>query len=246
MIKKQIEKKKKLGLFVGLVFIIIILIAVFIYIDNNNKEEELEKIYASFKVCPSCTETLKSNDEFATEGKRNQLKEFQDKGYSGKELFYEGVNLLGIGNIADKNLKLQTIKKFENMSNESRAILELKENYINFGNISESEDSFVMKEFVLKNTGTKDLYIYEVGTSCSCLTTKLIDNEKESPSMGRFSYPYGMSVKIEPGESKRLRVTYDARVNSFFRGFETRFVYIHSNDVQNYVQQITVDVTHLD
>jgi len=245
MVKKQ-NKKRNLGLFAGLTIILIVLVVAIIYVNNQNNEKELNKVYSSFNVCPSCDESLYSNDEFATIGKQVALKEIQKKGFHGEELFDEAVKLYGIGNIKDDKLRVDTIKKFASNVPEDRPILELSENYVDFGNISESEIAFVMKEFELKNTGTKDLYIYQVGTSCSCLTTKIVDDKKESPMMGRFSYPYGMVVTIKPGESKRLRVTYDARVNSFYRGFETRFVYIQSNDIVNYVQQITIDVTHVD
>lgn len=246
MEKKQTKKKRNFGLFVGLAVVLIVLIVALVYVNQQNNEKELDRIYSSIKICPSCTDTLKSNDEFSTVGKRVAIQELQKEGFSGEDLFYETVKIFGIGNIADEKLKIDTYKQFQENLPESRAILELKEDYVDFGNVSESEIAFVMKEFELKNTGKESLFIYQVGTSCSCLTTKLVDDEKESPIMGRFSYPYGMVVEIKPGDTKRLRVTYDARVNSFFRGFETRFVYIHTNDVVDFVQQITIDVTHVD
>lgn len=246
--KKTASKDKKKGktLFVGgITFIVLIAIVAVVLIINGSKQEELNKIFSTF-TCNSCEGTLLANEDFNALGIKQTIEEFQKQGFKGEALFDKTTMLLGVMNIIDPDLKLETVNKFRENPPKDRAIITLDEDTVNFGNISESKIAFVMKDFTIKNTGTEDLYIYQLRTSCSCLNTKLVTEEKESPILARFSFPYGMTVKIPPNEEMRLRVTYDARVNSFFRGFETRFVYIETNDVISPTYQITVDVFHMD
>mgnify|MGYP006309545663 CR=1 FL=1 len=197
-------------------------------------------------TCNCCDRSLALSDEFCALGIKERLREMQRDGLHGEEFFHSAVSMLGLQNVMDPGLRQQLARSYRADPPASRAVLNLSENVVYFGNVSESEQGSVMKEFLLTNDGTQDLYIYQVGTSCSCLESKLVTDERESPSYGRFSFPYGMTVRIPAGADMRLRVTYDARVNSFFRGYETRYVYIMSNDLLMPTRQIDIHVNHVD
>ncbi len=237
--------KKNYKLIIVIPIVILLLLALFLFLNHKDKQDELTKIYSTF-TCNCCEGSLMANKEFCARGIKEEIKEMQTLGIRGAELFDETTQLLGIENIIDVPLRTKTHNNFVLNPPSSRAIIELNEDHITFGNVSESKTAFVMKDFKVKNAGQEDLFIYQVTTSCSCLTAKFVNEQQESPHYGRFSFPYGLTIKIEPGEDILLRVTYDSRVNSYFRGFETRFVYIHSNDVLMYTKQISIDVNHID
>jgi len=242
---KKHDRNKKTILLLVLIAVISILCIGLFYVMDQNRSDDLKKVYASFK-CNCCETNLLDSDELCAVGLKEEIKAYQKQGLNRQELFDETVKLLGVMNIYDVDLKEKLAKEYRADPPEDRAILELSEYYVNLGNVSESEDAFVMKEFMIKNTGEKDLLIYGIETSCSCLETKFIIGDKESPTMGRFSFPYGMTIRIEPGDKVRMRATYDARVNSFFRGHEIRWIYIYSNDLVHPSTQIKVEVIHSD
>jgi len=235
---------KKNIIYIFFAVILIGLIVALFAIQKVAKDNELEKIYQTFG-CNCCDGSLLASDSFCAGGIKSEIKGLQ-KDYRGQELFNETTKLLGIFSILDQDLRKSTYDRFVISPPENRAIMEAKDTYVNFGNVSESKIAFVMKDFTIKNTGNEDLYLYQVRTSCSCLNAKFVMDDKESLIWSRFSEPYGMTFKLAPGESTRLRVTYDARVNSYFRGHEVRFVYVDSNDVINPTVQFDIEVIHSD
>jgi hypothetical protein len=237
--------KKTTMLLVVLIVLIALLSAALIYALERAKQEELNRIFLSFS-CNCCEKSLKESDAYCAVGIKEKIKAVQGEGIRKQELFTYTVKLLGIREILDPVLREEIAKQMRDVPPESRAILKLQEDSVNFGNVSESETAFVMKDFTITNEGKEDLYIYGVETSCSCLSSKFILDPKESPVMGRFSFPYGMTIKIKPKESARIRVTYDARVNSYFRGHEVRWIYIYSNDVVNPTSTIKIEAIHSD
>jgi len=235
---------KKNIVYILFAVILIGLIGALFAIQITAKASELEKIFKTFG-CNCCDGSLYSSDSFCAGGIREEIRGLQAE-YRGQELFNETTKLLGISHILDHNLRQSTLDNFRASPPTTGAVMEVKDTFVNFGNISESKIAFVMKDFTIKNIGDEDLYLYQVRTSCSCLNAKFVNDDKESPIWSRFSYPYGMTFKLAPQESTRLRVTYDARVNSYFRGHEVRFVYVDSNDVVNPTVQFDIEVIHSD
>ena len=238
-------KSKKGSFIILMLIIILILVIIFVVAKTLIENGELTKVYTSF-TCNSCLATLSASDSFTAIGIKDEIQSFQNDGLHGQKLFDESVKLLGIHNIVDENLKKSTYRRLSNNPPIVRAVINVSENVIKFGDVSESKVAFVMKDITITNNGNSTLNIYHVGTSCSCLMAKFINEERESPSFGRFSYPYGMTVEIPPGESMRMRITYDSRVNSFFRGFEIRYVYIQTNDILMPTYQVAIEVNHVD
>lgn len=242
---KKSEKKKYLYLLGSLIVLAVILGTMLIVVNANSKEEELNKIYSTF-TCNCCEKSLYGEDDFCAIGIREEIEDMQESGLSGEALFEEVVSLLGIHNIIDYDFRIETFQEMQTDLPEDRAKIQMDETSVDFGNVSESEVSYVIKEFSLRNVGREDLYIYQVKTSCSCLTAKFVSDTWESPAYGRFSNPHGMTVKVEPQEKIRVRVVYDARINSFFRGHEVRYVYLQTNDLEHPTVQLDIEVTHVD
>ena len=86
-----------------------------------------------------------------------------------------------------------------------------------FGNIPATQP--VEKVFKVTNKGGKDLNITRVQTTCGC-TSSVMDNQL-----------------LKPGESTRLKVTFDPRGKS---GPQTRPVWIYSNDPKTPQKSVTI------
>jgi len=86
--------------------------------------------------------------------------------------------------------------------------------------------------YEIKNTGTGDLKIESIWTSCHCTTARLTISGKTSPEFGmirRFT-----SQKIHPGETGLLEVTFDPAFHGpQGTGPVVRTVYLSTNDPQN-------------
>jgi hypothetical protein len=108
------------------------------------------------------------------------------------------------------------------------ALPDLKDrnNIWDFGDVK--PDQKVEKTFVVKNTGTKELVIDDVSSTCGCAATVLT------------------SKNIAPGGETQLLVTYDPRVNKDKGTFVNRKVRIKSNDPAAPVAEfaITANVTN--
>ena len=80
-----------------------------------------------------------------------------------------------------------------------------------FGDISMSKGK-VKQNFTIKNTGTRDLTISDITTSCMCTTALLEVDGKRGPSFGmpgHGSKPLFWSETIAPGSEGVLEVTFD-------------------------------------
>lgn len=231
-------------LFVLITLAVVLGGALFAY-QSSSEQKELERVFATFG-CTCCDDSLLTSTDVCAEGYKQRIAELQRSGAHGHQLFIETAEMMGLSQIIDPQLRAETAVEFAALPPADRANLTLDDTYVDFGTVSQSNVSFVMRDFTITNTGTSDLVITRIGTSCSCLTVKVIQDEMESPSFSRFSDPHGMLITILPGGEARLRVTYDARVNSFFRGQERRYVYVTSNDPVHPTTQITIDVIHSD
>lgn len=232
------------ALFVLITLAVVLGGALFAY-QSSTDETELDRVYATFS-CTCCDGSLLTSTDVCAEGYKTRIADLQRSGAHGHQLFVETAEMMGLSQIIDPTLREETALEFAKLPPADHANLTLDDTYVDFGNVSQSNVSFVMRDFTITNTGTSDLVITGIGTSCSCLSVKVIENGIESPSFSRFSDPHGMLITIPPGGEARLRVTYDARVNSFFRGSERRYVYVTSNDPVHPTKQITIDVIHSD
>jgi hypothetical protein len=87
----------------------------------------------------------------------------------------------------------------------------------NFGPITEGKK--VSTVFYFKNTGTADLLVKKIRTSCGCTAVLL------------------SSDTIKPGDTGELKVSFDS---SGFKGKIEKSIYFHSNDPDNPVVQLII------
>lgn len=89
-----------------------------------------------------------------------------------------------------------------------------------FGDIGPTQK--VERNFIIRNSGTRDLEIQDVSSSCGCTAALISENV------------------IPPGEEAELLVTYDPRVNKDEGSFVTRKVRIRSNDPAAPLAEFTI------
>jgi hypothetical protein len=100
------------------------------------------------------------------------------------------------------------------------------------GQISQAR-GIVTVEMAVTNTGTGDLEISEMETTCGCTRASLIVDGKAGPwfgMRGHGDWPTGWSARLRPGQQAVLRVQYDPDAHGVYRGPVDRTVFIYSND----------------
>lgn len=99
----------------------------------------------------------------------------------------------------------------------------------------------VTKEFILKNTGTDTLKLFNVKTSCHCTKAHLTINSKDSPNFGMDSYSSWVG-EVAPGKEAKLSVVFDPAYHGPQGvGPINRFVSVETNDKTN--SKLTFTVT---
>lgn len=109
------------------------------------------------------------------------------------------------------------------------------------GNISMAAGLF-KKDFEIKNTGTGDLKISSISTSCHCTTALLRINGKESNKFGMDGSPAYWSGIIPTGQTGQLEVIFDPAFHGpQGTGPATREIYFTTNDPQNKEAKVTLN-----
>lgn len=101
------------------------------------------------------------------------------------------------------------------------------------GDISMAK-GLVKKDYKIKNTGSSDLKISKIKTSCMCTTAILKVGDSVSPKFGmNTNFPL-WSQKIAPGKTGTLEVTFDPNFHGPDAvGPVVRGIYVYSNDPTN-------------
>jgi hypothetical protein len=100
------------------------------------------------------------------------------------------------------------------------------------GSISQSR-GLVTVEVCLANTGTSDLEIIEMETTCGCTKAAVVIDGKAGPwfgMRGHAEWPVGWTGRLRPGQRARLRIQYDPDAHGIYRGPVDRTVFVYSND----------------
>lgn len=99
----------------------------------------------------------------------------------------------------------------------------------------------VTKEFILKNTGTDTLKLYNIKTSCHCTKARLTIGLSDSPFFGMDSYSSWVG-EVAPGKEAKLSVVFDPAYHGPQGvGPINRFVSVETNDKTN--PKLTFTVT---
>ncbi len=104
----------------------------------------------------------------------------------------------------------------------------------------------VSTSFKIENTGSSDLIIDDMLSSCSCTSAALKVNGKEGPKFGMHNNPRNWSETIPPGGTAELIVYYDPDVHKDFRGRATREITLTSNDKNSTKKSVTIRLNQVD
>ena len=100
------------------------------------------------------------------------------------------------------------------------------------GQISQAK-GLVTVEMAVANTGTGDLEIHEMETTCGCTKAALVVAGRAGPwfgMRGHGEWPTGWAARLRPGQPATLRVQYDPDAHGIYRGPIDRTGFIYSND----------------
>ncbi len=100
------------------------------------------------------------------------------------------------------------------------------------GQVSQAAGTVTVR-MTVTNTGSADLIITEMETSCGCTRARLVVDGRAGPwfgMRGHAPWPTGWSAHLRPGQRGTLIVQYDPGAHGVYRGPIDRVVVIHSND----------------
>jgi hypothetical protein len=166
-------------------------------------------------------------------GMRSYISSLANAGYSKDTVITEAVKKFGVPNLINTSLKKEYGLMFLNKTLDNVPQMVIKPSEIDLGKVNESSWAVIITDFKLLNNGTADLIIYDLKTSCSCLTASFIREDKygqESVRVGRFSTSNGWNYIIAPGEEVTLRTYYDAKLTDWQEGHVERIITVTSND----------------
>lgn len=108
----------------------------------------------------------------------------------------------------------------------NKPTVQVKESFFDMGTIKASNQK--VKDFTIKNIGTKPLQLYNLSSSCGCTTVQIV-------YQNAFSKEFSMHVKsdyvalIAPQAEAKVRVIYKPYVMPVY-GTVGREVYVETND----------------
>lgn len=225
MERKRLPKKQKIFLLT-----LIAIIAISILFTSFSKTVK-EDIYKEF-TCTCCeTSLLDTQDScLMAKGMKSLIDDSTLKYFFNKEkIIKNSVMKFGIPALVERESKIKYGMELLNDTKNNFPSIQIEPNFVDLGELSNT-NGVVIVDFSLKNNGTEDLIIYDLKTSCSCLTVSFIKDGQESLRGGRFSYPDGWNYIIKPNENVILRAFYDPRVTNWQLGSVERIITITSND----------------
>jgi hypothetical protein len=116
-----------------------------------------------------------------------------------------------------------------------------------FGDVSIA-GGIVKTSMNIRNTGSVDLVIDDMETSCGCTSATVEKDGVEGPAFGMKMHgtnPVGWSETIKPGETALLNVYYDPMVHPDLRGPVTRSITLYSKDARIPAKEIRIHVNQV-
>lgn len=132
-----------------------------------------------------------------------------------------------------------------NKTDSSEAEMSISPSSYDFKDVSQKE-GVVSTSFVIENTGTSDLIIDDMLSSCGCTSATLTVDGQEGPRFGMHNNPRNWSETIAPGGEAELIVYYDPNVHQDFRGKATREITLFSNDKNNSEKRVKISINQVD
>jgi len=116
------------------------------------------------------------------------------------------------------------------------------------GDVSMSKGT-VSTLFTIKNSGSGDLVIRDMETSCMCTEAAIAMGDQEGPRFGMRGMssppPADWSATIKPGQEVPLKVYYDPTVHGELHGPVTRVVRVYSNDPNRSYVDVKIELNQV-
>ncbi len=123
------------------------------------------------------------------------------------------------------NIKITIYKK----EDKEKPKVSYDNNFKDLGIMKVSEERST--DFIIKNSGQKNLQLFNISSSCGCTVGKIIIDKKESEEFGMHSRSDYVG-EVLPGRQAMVRVIYRPYVMPVY-GLVEREVYVATNDPEN-------------
>jgi len=126
-------------------------------------------------------------------------------------------------------------------------VIEIEPSSYSFGVVSQSQ-GVVSTTIPLVNTGSRDLVITGMDSSCGCTSASLVYEGVEGPRFSMSvhgSNPRDWEQVIPPGKTAQLKIYYDPNVHRELRGIVTRSIFVFSNDQRHPNKEVKVTVNQI-
>jgi hypothetical protein len=214
-------------------------------VTGNIISQGVEDAYSKF-TCTACGgKSIAESGSLTALGMREYIQQLSATGLSGDGLVVEAAKRFGLTYITDDETAKMVIASFNSTPDGDRPVMYVSPMEVNLGDTTQAA-GVIMTSFTVRNDGKSDLVISNLKTSCDCMYASFIVGGHEGPRIGRFSQVGGWSVIMAPGEEALLWLYYDPRVNGWFTGKATRWVFITSNDPVKPIVQIKVEHNQID
>ncbi len=112
-----------------------------------------------------------------------------------------------------------------------------------FGEAKYKAGNHVIKTFTIKNSGTDNLKLFNIKTSCHCTKALVKTNSDESPYFGMNTVSSWVG-EVKPNQEAKLIVDFDQSYHGEAGiGPITRFVSVETNDAANQKLEFTLSGT---
>ena len=128
--------------------------------------------------------------------------------------------------------------------------IEVDKAIYNFGTVSQSQGN-VSTTFTITNSGSGDLIIDGMETSCMCTSASIIYQGGEGPKFGMGMHgdnPENYKLVIPAGDSATLKVYYDPLAHGKQKTAQEKIIReitIKSNDPLNFQKKVRIEVTQV-
>lgn len=190
------------------------------------------------------------NEQNLTRAKRRELKmkrkkQEREEKLKSKERKKQFKNLMNYGAAIVILLLVISFFYMRSIPPKNAPVIDINPESYEFGFVSQNNGA-VSTTMTITNTGTENLILNNMDTSCGCTSASIVDDGKEGPRFSMAMHgtnPAEWQQVVAPGESVELKVYYDPNVHKNLHGTVTRSVFIYSNDWRNPKKEVRISAT---
>lgn len=202
----------------------------------DEKIKTYKKILSKLQA-PSCPGNIdKMNCQEAVEIKE-YVSRLHDTSVEPDNIVLRCAKKFGVNVIKAKSLRTKIEKTIKTDFANGEALLDLSEDYINFGEVKKDK-GLIYGKLVIRNKGNATLTLTSLKALCKCTRVSIDSDGKKSGYFGTEGSLPGFTWNIKPGQEATLNVEFNLKDPSVNYGRTSRYISIKSNDVY-YPEMIT-------